>query len=487
MLPTALAAGLSHPECSRPRLRAARSTAEADRAHGTRHARTAGLRIRGALPRHPRVPAHADVNPPRCRASRTRRATARPNALLACVLLVVLAACSPTSAPAQAGAKGPAAAAPSGAAGGAGSPGAGAPAPPPAPVTAMQVIQRDAVVTGELVGQVSAVREVPLRSQVTGTVQKILFDAGQRVKDGERLFVIDPRPYEATVSEAQAALADAQATLARARQDVARYEPLLPYNAIPRATYDAAVATAKSAQAAVDQRTAAVQRAQLDVRNTDIRSPFTGQFGAKQVEIGALVISGQTVLATVSTLDPVYVSFSVPEAEYVRYRRSAGSQAAANRRAEANPLYLVLPDGSEYRHAGRFDYIAPSVSGETGTLTIRTRFPNPENLLRPGMNVRVRLVIDRVPDALLVPQRAVTELLGRMFLTVIGPDDKAEQRPVTLGERIGSLWIVRSGIKPGERVVVDGLQKAPPGTTVAPTLITEAQLDNPAPNAPATK
>ena len=359
---------------------------------------------------------------------------------------------------------------------------ASAPPPPPPPVvTAIQVVQRTATVTGELVGQVSAFREVALRPQVTGTVQKILFEPGQNVRENQLLFVIDPRPYEASLSQALGAVADADATLASARQDVARYEPLLPDNAIPRATYDAAVAKQKSAQAVIDQRRAAVDRARLDIANTQVRSPVTGQIGLQQVEIGGLATAGQTVLATVSTLDPVYVTFSIPEAEYIRFMRGAGSAQAAARQANASAFQLILPDGSAYQHPGTFDFVEPAVSATTGTLAVRAKFPNAENLLRPGMNVRVRLVLDTIPNALLVPQRSATELLGRQFVTVIGADNKAEQRPVTLGDRVGELWIVKSGLKPGERVVVDGAQKAPAGTIVAPTMITEAQLDAPPP------
>jgi RND family efflux transporter MFP subunit len=356
-------------------------------------------------------------------------------------------------------------------------------APPPAvPVLAMQVIQRNATVTGELVGQVSAFREVPLRPQTTGFVQKILFEPGQNVREGQLLFVIDPRPYQAALSQAQAAIADASAALAHAKGDVARYAPLLPDNAIPRATYDAAVAAEKSAQASLDQRKAAADRARLDVRNTEVRSPVTGQIGQQQVEVGGLATAGQTVLATVSTLDPVYVSFSIPEADYVRFMKGAGSAKAAAEQARANKFQLILPDGTVYDQPGTFDFVERAIS-TTGTLGIRAKFPNPSNLLRPGMNVRVRLVYDEVPNALMIPQRAVTELLGKQFVTVLGPGNKAEQRGVTLGDRVGELWLVKSGLSANDRIIVDGTQKAPPGTTVAPTMITEAQLANPPPPA----
>lgn len=211
-----------------------------------------------------------------------------------------------------------------------------------------------------------------------------------------------------------------------------------------------------------------------------MRSPVTGQIGLQQVEIGALATSDQTVLATVSTLDPVYVNFSIPEADYVRFVRGSGSREAAAEQARANPIRMVLPDGSEYEQPGTFDFAERAINSATGTLALRAKFPNPQNLLRPGMNVRVRLILDEIPDALLVPQRAVTELLSKQFVTVIGAGNKAEQRPVTLGDRIGELWIVKSGLKPGERVIVDGVQKAPPGTVVAPAMITEAQLAQPA-------
>jgi membrane fusion protein (multidrug efflux system) len=355
-------------------------------------------------------------------------------------------------------------------------------APPPAAprpqVLAMQVIQRDAAETGELVGEVSAFREVPLRPQVTGVVQEIRFKPGQSVHEHQVLFVIDSRPYQASLAQAQGAVADSEATLARARQDVARYEPLLPDNAIPRATYDAAMATEKSAQAALVQRRALADLAQIDVRNTQVRSPVNGQIGLYEVEIGGLAASGQTVLATVSTLDPVYINFSITEADYIRFVRGSGSGEAAWKQAHASPFTILLPDGTSYEHPGTFDFVDRAINTTTGTLAVRAAFPNPNNLLRPGMSVRVHLTYGTVPDALLVPQTAVTEILGKEFVTVVGAGDKAEQRPVTLGERVGPLWIVKSGLKAGEQIVVSGSQKTPSGTIVSPTIITESQLDS---------
>ncbi|HJV52336.1 MAG TPA: efflux RND transporter periplasmic adaptor subunit [Noviherbaspirillum sp.] len=349
----------------------------------------------------------------------------------------------------------------------------------------MQVVQQNATLTGDLVGQVQAFREVTLRAQVTGWVQKRLFQPGQRVRENEVLFIIDPRPYEATLGEALGAVADAEAALARAHQDVARYEPLLPDNAIPRATYDAAVATEKSARAALVQRKAAVDRARLDLDNTKVRSPVSGQIGLQQVEVGALVAAGQTVLATVSTFDPVFVYFTISESDYIRFVRGSGSREAAATAVAARPIPLTLPDGTTYPQKGTYDFAERAINTATGTLTLRARYPNPNHLLRPGMNVRVNLVYEEVPNALLVPQRAVTELLGKQFVTVIDADNKTAQRPVTLGDRVGEMWIVKSGLKAGERIIVDGSQKAPPGTTVAATMITESQLDQPATMPPA--
>jgi membrane fusion protein (multidrug efflux system) len=305
-------------------------------------------------------------------------------------------------------------------------------------------------------------------------VTKLSFQPGQRVKEGDLLMQIDPRPYDEQVTDAQAKLAESEAQLARARQDVARYEPLLPDNAIPRQTYDQAVAQEKSNAAVVTARRASLETARLSRSYADVRSPITGRIGLQKVELGALATAGQTVLATVSTLDPMVVYFSVPEIAYIDYaRRLAALQKAGKAEAEP-PVDLILADGSTYKQRGKFDFADRALDPTTGTLTLRAVFANPDDLLRPGMNIRVRFVSAVAENAILIPQRAVTEMLGKQFASVVGADNKVEQRPITTGARIGELWLVQSGLKAGERIVIDGLQKARPGVTVRPVAAASA-------------
>jgi len=344
-----------------------------------------------------------------------------------------------------------------------------APPPPPPPEVVVQVVsQQTTPLKVDIVAEVKAYREVELRPRVTGLVTKLSFQPGQRVKEGELLMQIDPRPYDEQVTDAQAKLAESEAQLARARQDVARYEPLLPDNAIPRQTYDQAVAQEKSNAAVVTARRASLETAKLSRSYAEVRSPITGRIGLQKVELGALATAGQTVLATVSTLDPMVVYFSVPEIAYLEYARRLAALQKAGKAGTEPPVDLILADGSTYRQRGKFDFADRALDASTGTLTVRAVFANPDDLLRPGMNVRVRFVSEVAENAILIPQRAVTEMLGKRFASVVGEGNKVEQRPITTGARIGELWLVQSGLKAGETIVVDGLQKARPGVVVRP-------------------
>jgi membrane fusion protein (multidrug efflux system) len=320
----------------------------------------------------------------------------------------------------------------------------------------------------DIVSEVRAYREVELRPRVSGVVTQIDFAPGQMVKEGARLFRIDPRAFEEGVVNARANLAEAEANLVRVQQDIARYKPLLPDNAIPRQVYDQAVATEKQLRAVVTSRRAGLATAELERGYTDVRSPITGRIGLQRVEVGALASAGQTVLATVSTLDPVAVYFNISERDYLAFVRRQQASRAAGQAPVDRPIRLLLPDGSLHPSPGTLDFTDRALTPGTGTLAVRAIFANPDQLLRPGMNARVRIVYDVAQGALLVPQRAVTELLGKYFLSVVGEGDKVEQRPVTTGPRIGDQWIIASGLTAGDRVIVDGLQSARPGMIVKP-------------------
>jgi membrane fusion protein (multidrug efflux system) len=337
-------------------------------------------------------------------------------------------------------------------------------APPPPEVGVVTVQASRTPLTIDIVGDIRAFREVELRPRVSGVVEKQLFTPGQMVREGQPLFVIDTRALDSEVADAQARVLDAEAQLVRAQQDVARYQPLLADDAIPRQTYEQAVAVEKQARSLVESRREGVARARLDRSFAEVRAPVTGQIGLQKIEVGGLATAGQTVLGTVSTLDPVVVYFSLAETDYIAFaRRLQQSHKAAQ---PARPVELVLADGSVYGKAGKFDFADRAINPQTGTLTLRASFPNPDHLLRPGMTGRVRVTYDVIDNAIVVPQKAVTELLGKYFVSVVGADGKVEQRAVQAGDRIGAGWLISAGLKPGDTIVVEGVQKARPGSVV---------------------
>lgn len=343
---------------------------------------------------------------------------------------------------------------------------AAAPAPPPPEVGVLRLEARSTPLSVDIVGDIRAYREVELRPRVSGIVEKQMFRPGQMVREGQALFLIDTRALDSSVAEQQARLIEAEAGLARARQDVERYKPLLVDDAIPRQTYEQAVSAEQQAAALVESRKEGLTRARIDRSFAEVRAPVTGQIGLQQVEVGGLATANQTVLAIVSTLDPVVAYFSLSEADFLAFARKFRALRDQSTPAPDLPLELILSDGSVYEHKGRFDFADRAVNPKTGTLTLRAVFPNPQDLLRPGMTGRVRVVYEVAKDAIVVPQKAVTELLGRQFVSVVGADGKVEQRAVKTGDRIGDQWLIPEGLKPGETIVVEGVQKARPGSVV---------------------
>ena len=343
----------------------------------------------------------------------------------------------------------------------------------PPEVMVQPVVTQSTPLSTDIVAELKAFHEVELRSRVTGLVMKQAFEPGKQVKQGELLFVIDPRTLDEAVIDAQARLAESEAVLAKSRQDVERYKPLLPDNAIPRQTYDQAVAMEQQSMAVVQARRAALSKAKIDRSFAEVRSPVAGIIGLQQIEVGGLVTAGQTVLATVSTIDPVYAYFSIPENEYIKF---ANSRIAGETDSGA-PIELILADGSTYGRSGQIDFADRALNSSTGTLTLRAKFANPDNFLRPGMNTRVRVTYSVAQNAIVIPQKAVTELLGKQFVTVIDAENKAQQRLIKTGVRVGDLWLIESGLNVGELIVVDGLQKARPGTIVKPVALPSSKSD----------
>jgi membrane fusion protein (multidrug efflux system) len=342
--------------------------------------------------------------------------------------------------------------------------------PPPqaVPVTVVAVAQRDVPVYGQYIGQTEAVRTVEVRARVEGFIERQAVPDGADVKAGDLLFVIDPRPFRVALNNAKGQLERDKARLVNAQQVSARYRPLYEQQAVSRQELEQAQADERAAAATVETSRAAVEQAELNLGYTTVRSPVTGRMGKAEVRVGSLVGKGEaTLLATVSTLDPMWVNFSVSEREALQVWR--GRQAALRSRFD-DGISITLPDDSVYPHPGRLDFVDRAVDPRTGTLALRVAFPNPERLLQPGQYVRLRVLLEERVGAALVPQAAVQESQGSASVFVVGPNQTAQARPVQMGPRVGPLWVVENGLKPGEHVVVKGLQQLRAGMPVEPTL-----------------
>lgn len=346
------------------------------------------------------------------------------------------------------------------------------PAPAPPDVKAAQVLQRDVPVYVEAIGQTRGSTEIEVRARVEGFIQTVDFQEGNPVRKGQRLYTIDPRPFEATLAQAKGSLAQTEAELARARQDVARYEPLVAQNAIPKEQYDTAVAVQRAAEASVEAAKAAAERARIDLGYTRVLAPENGLAGKTEVYPGTLVGRGQSTLLThISQIETIHVRFTIPERDYLYFARRRQERRGNVAPAAQPPFELVLADGSVLPSPGRLVFVDRNVDPQTGTILMEAAFPNPGWIVRPGQYARVRVAVDMKKGAILVPQRAVSELQGIYNVAVVGGDDTVEVRMVTPAQRIGNLWVIDAGLKAGERIVVEGVQKVRPGIKVKPEIV----------------
>lgn len=344
-------------------------------------------------------------------------------------------------------------------------------APPPGgppEVGVITVQPQSATLTTELSGRTAPCQIAEVRPQVTGIIQNRLFTEGSEVKAGQTLFQIDPASYQATLSSAKALLARAEANLLPSQLKAGRYQELLESKAVSQQDYDDTQAAVKQAEAEVAAAHAAVENARINVRYTSIAAPISGRIGRSTVTAGALVTANQTAaLATIQQLDPIYVDVSRSSSEILQLKRQLAAKTLQTDASGAARIKLLFEDGAPYPLPGALKFSEVSVDPGTGSVTLRTLFPNPDQLLLPGMFVRVILEEGNNAQALLVPQRGVTRSpTGTPIVFVVGAEEKVEPRPIKVSRTVGDSWLVEDGLKPGDRVILEGIQRARPGTVV---------------------
>lgn len=352
------------------------------------------------------------------------------------------------------------------------------PPPPPPTVKVAEVVQRDVPIYVEAIGQTRGSTEIEVRARVEGFIESVDYQEGGLVHKGQLLYTIDPRPFQASVAQAKGVTAQAEAQLARARQDVERYEPLVAKNAISRQEYETAVQAKRAADASLEAAKAAETNAELDLSYSRVLSPTDGVAGKTEVYPGTLVGRGQSTLLTrISQVDTIHVRVTIPEKDYIELsrRRAEAREGAADPRSA--PFEMVLADGSTHPEKGKLVFVDRAVDPQTGTILVEVAFPNPGGLVRPGQYARVRVAIDEKKGAILVPQRAVTELQGVYNVAVVKPDDTIEIRMVTAKDRVGTMWVIDQGLKAGDKIVVEGIQKVRPGIKVTPEAVTIAETE----------
>ncbi len=346
------------------------------------------------------------------------------------------------------------------------------PAPPPPKVTVAPPAQRTIVDQDEYVGRFVAVDAVEVRARVSGYLDKVHFQDGQRVKQGDLLFTIDKRPFQNTLAQARANLETAQSNLAFAEAEMARGQQLVRERTISEQVFQQRSQLFRNAKAAVAANEALIRQAELDIEYTELKAPIAGRIGDRRVTPGNLVTGGTggstTLLATIVSTDPIRLEFTFDEASWLRYERLAGEGANDVTGRGQTAVRLKLIDEQEFSHNGRMDFVDNVIDRATGTIRGRAQFANSKGLFTPGMFARVQVPASAPYQALLVPDAAISTEQIRKFVLVVGADDIAVQKYVTLGDVIDGLRVIKSGLTPGDRVIVNGLIRARAGLKVAP-------------------
>jgi membrane fusion protein, multidrug efflux system len=346
----------------------------------------------------------------------------------------------------------------------------------PPEIKVVEVLKKDVPIYREFVGQAFGLYDIPIRARVEGFLEGISFREGEPVKKGQLLYTIDSQPFQADVASQQSKVAEAQSLLVNAEKELNRYKPLAKKNAVSQSDLDAAQASYEAALASVKAAKANMRMSQINLGYTKMRSPIRGIIGKTEAKIGEFVgrEPNPVILNTVSRIDTIRVQFFLTEGQYLQLAREYGDEIEDKR---ANPDYenkvemsLILADGKDYTYKGFLDFIDRNIDSSTGSLLVQASFPNPDKLLRPGMYTKVRIPIENVKRALLVPQRCVSELQGQYSVYVVNAENQIEAKQVKIIDKLGDYYIIATGIEESDKIVLEGLQKVGSGMTVNPVV-----------------
>ncbi len=342
--------------------------------------------------------------------------------------------------------------------------------PPPQEIPVVEVIQRDVPIYREFVGQIFGELDIPIRARVEGFLVGVHFEEGSDVKKGALLYTIDSQPFEAEVAAQKSKVTEARTYLVNAKAELDRYKPLAEINAVSKSDLDAAQAANDAAEASLKAAEAHLELAMINLSYTQIQSPINGIIGKTDADVGEFVgkSPNPVILNTVSRIDSTKVQFYVTEAEYLSLARQF--RARPESQSEERDMQLILSDGSLYDEVGNADFLDRHVDADTGSMLVQASFPNPDELLRPGMYCKVKVRMETAKGALLIPQRCVVELQGQYSVYTVDGSNKVESRQVVVGERVADLWLIEEGLNASEKVVIEGLQYVRSGVEIKPVL-----------------
>ncbi len=346
----------------------------------------------------------------------------------------------------------------------------------PPEIQVVEVTQKDMPIYNEFVGQAYGLYDIPIRARVEGFLEGIHFSEGQGVKKGQLLYVIDAQPFTAEVASQQSKVAEAKTVLVNAEKELNRYKPLAERNAVSKSDLDAAQATYDAALASVEAAKANMRMSQINLSYTRMKSPIQGVIGKTEAKIGEFVgrDPNPVILNTVSRIDTIRVQFFLTEGQYLQLAKEYGKELKKPKNPspeEKVTVNLILADGENYPYSGVIDFIDRSVDSSTGSLLVQASFPNPNKLLRPGMYTKVKIPIEQVKNALLVPQRCVQELQGQYSVYIVNANNKIEAKQLKIKAKVGDYYIIKEGINAGDKIVLEGLQKVGSGMEVIPKVV----------------